>query len=76
MLDLNLLNACNVNTRSDARLQALRKLEQHIKGKELTEQEQLQIVFTLTDSKNIMDFIEYVSCADDDGDFCQSYRET
>lgn len=40
----------------------------------LSDKEKLDLIYKLTDSKNIVDLLDFVDQSFDDADWCQSYR--
>lgn len=40
----------------------------------LPDSEKLKLIYELTDSKSIIELLEFVECATEDAEWCQSYR--
>lgn len=40
----------------------------------LPDSEKLKLIYELTDSKSIVELLEFVECAMQDAEWCQSYR--
>ena len=40
----------------------------------LSDKDKIDLIFELTDSKNFIDVLEYIKQAEEDSEYCQSYR--